>query len=118
MFMKTKPYCLAAVVSTAVFLVGAPAFAGKSPQADAFKTDLKSVAVPEMGAKAAQLVAQAKADAREATAEAVVAAAVELKPVAALSVVSAVARENPDVAPAVAARAAPALSKDAAAIAP
>ncbi len=107
--MKIRSSYFVTVAFTAAVLIGAPAFAGKSPQADAFKNELKSVPVPEMGAKAARLVSEAKAEARQSTAEAVVAAAVEFKPVAAGSVVSAIARENPDVAPAVAARAASAL---------
>ncbi len=117
LLMKMTSSCFVAVAFTAAVLIATPAFADKSPQVDTFKTALKSVPVPEMGAKAAQLVSEAKADVRQSTAEAVVAAVVELKPVAAVSVVSAIARENPDVAPAVAARAASALPKDAVAIA-
>lgn len=105
-----------AAVTTLCF-IGKPAFAGKSSPVDLIKKELKSVPVPELGATAARLVAQAKLDARESTAVAAIAAAIELKPVAAVAVVSAISREAPDVAPAVAGRAASALPKDAAALA-
>ena len=115
--MKIKSFTWVVVASIAACLLSGTAFAGKASQADVFKKELKSVAVPEMGAKAAQLVSEANAKARESTAVAVVSAAIELKPVAAVAVVSAIARENPEVAPAVAARAAALLPKEAAAIA-
>ncbi|MBI3852428.1 MAG: hypothetical protein HY298_19400 [Verrucomicrobia bacterium] len=115
--MKLNSFTSLVVVGTTLCFLGGPAFAGKTPQLDSFRKELKSVPVPEMGAKAARLVAEAKADVRESTALAVVSAAIELKPVAAIAVVSAISRENPDVAPATAARAAGLLPKDAAAIA-
>jgi len=115
--MKIKTFTWAVVLGAASLLVGGTALADKPLPVEAIKKELKSVAAPELGAKAARLVANARENVRQSTSEAVVATAIELRPVAAVSVVSAIARENPEVAPAVAGRAASALPKQAAAIA-
>ncbi len=82
--MNKKTLTLVGAAAFAAYLTSATAFAG---QVDVFKKDLQSVAAPEMAAKAAQLVSDATADAREATASAVVSAAIGIKPVATVSVV-------------------------------
>lgn len=102
---------------TVLCLTANAAGTDKASSVSALKKELSAVAVPEMPAKAAQLVAQAKADALEATAEAVVTAAVNVRPAATVAVVSAIARENPAAAAVAAARAATLRPKDAAWIA-
>lgn len=93
------------------------ALAGKSPQLDPIKKELRSVAVAEMPAQAARIVKQAKADAVESTTECVVTAVTEIRPVAIVSVVSAIARQNPEMASVAAAKAAALQPKEAPAIA-
>lgn len=115
--MKIKTFTGVIVLGTAALFVGGTAFADKALPTDVIKQELKGVAAPELGAKAAQLVFNASEKSRQSTAESVISTAIGLRPVAAVSVVSAIARENPEVAPAVAARAAAALPKQAAAIA-
>ena len=116
--MKTKlSKCLAGAIAVVVCLTSSAAVADKAAQIDAAKGVLRAVAAPEMPAKAAQLVSQAKVDARETTAEAVVTAAIQARPVALIPVVSAIARENPEVAGVTAATAVGLQPKEAAAIA-
>ncbi len=115
--MKNRTFTRQLLVFTAVVFVVGTVFAEKSSSRDLIKKELKNVPAPELGAKAAQLVSNAKDKVRQSTAEVVISTAIDLRPVAAVSVVSAIARENSDVAPAVAARAASVLPKQAAAIA-
>jgi len=84
--------------------------AGQRAQADkafvGIKKTLSSVPAPEIPDRAASLVAQSKAEAREATAQSVVEAALELSPATAPELVGSIARKTPSVAPTVAAAAA------------
>jgi len=91
------------------------AFADKVTELDLAKKELRAVPTAEIPAKAAQLCAQTKPN--SATAEAVVIAAVELRPAAVVAVVSAISRQNSELAPEVAARAATLRTKEVAAIA-
>lgn len=94
-------------VAAFVTLLGANlVFAEKVSSLDLTKKELRAVPAAEMPAQAAKLVSQAKADVAEATAENVVAAAVAVRPAAIVSVVSAIARQNPELAPAAAGKAA------------
>ena len=93
------------------------AVAGKSPQFDSIKKELRAGATAEMPAKAAQIVKQAKADRAESTTEGVVTAVTEIRPAAVVAVVSAIARENPEMAAVAAAKAAALQPKEAPAIA-
>jgi hypothetical protein len=78
---------------------------------------LKSVPAPEMPARAAQWVKQAKPDAKQATTIAVVKSALELKPASAPLVVAAIAKSEPAMAPTAAGIAAALQPKQAAYIA-
>ena len=84
--------------------------AGQHAQADkafsSFKKSLSSVPAPEIPDTAASLVAQSKAETREATAQSVVEAALDLSPATAPELVGSIARKTPAVAPTVAAVAA------------
>jgi len=106
-----------ASVAIAVLLGANLAFAAKTSPIDLAKKELRSVPTAEMPVKAASLVAQAKPEVAETTAETVVAAAVELKSAAAVAVVSAICRQNNELAPTAAAKAAGLRPKEAALIA-
>ena len=93
------------------------AVAGKSPQLDSIKKELRAGTTAEMPAKAAQIVKQATSDAAVSTTECVVTAVTEIRPAAVVSVVSAIARQNPEMASVAAAKAAALQPKEAAAIA-
>lgn len=110
----TKKITSAAV---AVLLSANLAFAAKTSPVDLAKNELRSVPTAELAAKAASLVAQAKPDVAETTTETVVTAAVELKSAAAVAVVSAIARQNNELAPIAAAKAASLRPKEVAQIA-
>jgi hypothetical protein len=116
--MKTVFFtsCVGAIL-VAACLTTATAYAGKSSQLDLIKKELRAATAAEIPAKAAQLVAQAKPEARAATAEDVVTAVFAVRPVAMVAAVSAIARVNPDVAAVAAAKASTLLPKKAAAIA-
>jgi hypothetical protein len=86
-------------------------------QIKSFKKALTSVPAPEMAAKAASLVSQAKIDERKAAAIAAVRATLEVNPSSSIPVVGAIARIVPEAAAEAAATAASALPKSAAAIA-
>lgn len=104
-------------VAVAVFLSANLAIAAKTSPVDLAKKELRSVPTAELPAKAASLVAQAKPETAETTVETVVTAAVELKSAAAVAVVSAIARQNNELAPVAAAKAASLRPKEAALIA-
>jgi hypothetical protein len=108
--------CVGAIFFAAC-LTTSTAYAGKSPQLELFKKELRAVSAAEMPAKAAQLVSQAKPEARATTAENVVSAVFAVRPVALIAAVSAIARANPDVASVAAAKAATLQPKQSAAIA-
>jgi hypothetical protein len=108
--------CVGAIFFAAC-LTTSTAFAGKSSQLELLKKELHAVSAAEMPAKAAQLVSQAKPEARGATAEDVVSAVFAVRPVALVAAVSAIARSNPEVAAVAAAKAAALLPKKASAIA-
>ncbi len=105
------------VIALTVCLSTNLVFAGKGSALDQVKQTLKAATPVEMPAKASQLVSQAEPKNRETMAESVVMATHAVRPVALIAVVSAVSRENSDVAPATAARAAALQPKDAAAMA-
>lgn len=100
-------------VAVAVLLNAHLAFAAKTSPVDLAKKELRTVPTAEMPAKAASMVAQAKPEAGESTAETVVAAAIELKSAATIAVVGAIARQNTELAPAAAAKAASLRPKEA-----
>lgn len=91
--------------------------AGNASAPDAFTSALSSVPVPEMPARAARLVAQAKPDSLKATTEAVISAASKLNPAATVAVVGAIAGQSTEVAQVAAAQAAKLQPKESAWIA-
>jgi hypothetical protein len=96
-----------AIITLCVACLGASvAMAKETVAPNPFKETLRSVPAAELPAKAAQLVSEAKAAAREATTIDVVKAAVGMNPAAAPAIVGAIARAVPDMAPAAAAAAA------------
>ncbi len=80
------------------FLVAGSSFAKDAPKGNPFNSILVAVPAAELPAKAADLVAQAKSDDRQATTTNVVKAAVGINPAAAPAIVGAIARALPDMA--------------------
>jgi hypothetical protein len=93
------------VVLAAVIGLSAPSYALTSKQATDLRTTVLGVAVPEMPAKAAELVSQADKADQEAVAVTVVKAVVFKHRAAAPLIVAAVSKAAPDVAPAASAAA-------------
>jgi hypothetical protein len=116
--MKTAIFtsCVGAMF-VAACLTTSTAYAGKSPQLDLLKKELRATTAAEIPAKAAQLVSQAKPETRATMAEDVVSAVFIVRPAAVIAAVSAIARANPDVAAVAAAQASALLPKKAAVIA-
>ena len=81
------------------FLTACNSFGKDAPKANPFNGTLSAVPAVELPAKAADLVAQAKASDREATTINVVKSAVTMSPTAARHIVGAIARAVPDMAP-------------------
>ncbi len=94
------------VLATVIGLSVATVSASTSPQVASARKTLKGLPAVEMPAKAAQMIAAASAEDREATLGYVITAALELRPTSILPVVGAVARQTPEVAAATAVKAA------------
>lgn len=94
----TESKLLVAVTATIVFGV-VSAWSATSPQVLSARKVLKPLPAVEVPAKAAELVAQANVNDRDATAAAVVTAALNVRPTSGMAVVGAVARQMPETAP-------------------
>lgn len=94
------------VLATVIGLGVATVSAATCPQVASARNALKNQPAMEMPAKAAQMVAEAKAEDRESTAACVVTAALDLRPASTLPVVGAIASRSPEAAAATAAKAA------------
>jgi hypothetical protein len=90
------------IIALAAVLAAPSVFAASNAQLKAIKKTISSVPVPELPAKAAELVTQADKDDREAVALAAVRAAILKSRPSAPAVVAAVSKVAPDVASAVA----------------
>jgi hypothetical protein len=110
-----KPIAVA-LLSVALLAAGS-SFGKDTPQANSFNEVLAAVPAAELPAKAADLVAQAKARERQATTVSVVKSAVAMNPASAPAIVGAIARAVPDMASVAAGVAAATQPKQAAAIA-
>lgn len=109
---------LITVIAVSVgILFAAPVFGTDAPKANPYTPTLAAVPVAELPAKAADLVAQSKPRARQATTIKVVKAAVAINPAAAPAIVGAIARAVPDMASVAAGTAATEQPKQASAIA-
>jgi hypothetical protein len=97
--MKMKQLVTTAAFLVAMTLAAPTAHALTAAQAKAVKKAVTSVAIPEMPAKAAELVMQASKADREGTAVAAVQAAVYKSRSSLLPVVAAVSKAAPDLAP-------------------
>ncbi len=107
-----------AIIALSVVGLGAPsAIAKDGPKPNPFIETLSSVPAAELPARAAQLVKESKARAREATTINVVKAALGINPAAAPALVGAIARAVPEMAPVAARTAAAEQPKQASAIA-
>ena len=105
-------WVLALVVAGSIGIISTQAFASVELKSTVVKKAMIGVPVPEMAAKAARLVKQAKSEDREAIATAVVEYVAKAHPAAVKSVVSAIARVEPTLASKVAARASELLPQD------
>ncbi|MCX8092274.1 MAG: hypothetical protein N3I86_15290 [Verrucomicrobiae bacterium] len=93
-------------VALVIVGMGTHALQAAPPQVVTARKALRGVPAAELPAQAAQLVSQAAADERDATAASVVTAALDLRPASTLAVVGAIAQQVPEVAPTAAAKAA------------
>ena len=104
--MKNTQLRLYGVFAATVVLGAGMAWASTATQVSAARKALKGLPAVELPAKAADMVAQALPEERNAAAAAVATAAIDLRPTATLAVVSAIARQSPTVAATVAQKAA------------
>jgi hypothetical protein len=102
MNMKKTKIVLSLIVALSTLAVGSAQAAPSEAQVAAVKQAFVKVPAPEMGAKAAQLVVQAKADEKQDIAVAVVQTVADQNPAAVPSVVAAIIKVAPQTAPAVA----------------
>lgn len=110
-------WVLAFVLAGSIGIISTQAVASVESKAAAAKKAMIGVPVPELAAKAAALVKQARSEDREGVASAVIEYVAKVHPAAAKSVVSSVAKADPSLAPKVAARAAELLPQDSIALA-
>jgi hypothetical protein len=99
--MRKNKLVLIAALLVAMTASAPKALALSAAQASAIKKAVTSVAVPEMPAKAAELVVKASKEDREAVALTAVRAAIYKNRSAAAAVVAAVAKVAPDLAPSI-----------------
>jgi hypothetical protein len=115
--MKTKKLTMMAAVIAALAISITSANALTYNQVQVIKKTVLSVPVPEMPAKAAEVVSKAEKKDRQATAVTAVRAIIDKHRTAAPEVISAVSKVAPDLAPAIAVAAAEVASEQSQAIA-
>jgi hypothetical protein len=89
---------IVSILLAGVFLTAITSFAAEMANVNPYQTELAAVAQPELPARAAELVKQAKVHDRQTAAANVVRAAVSLNPAAAPAVVGAIAHAVPEAA--------------------